>query len=141
MRLEQLRDRLVSGIRDRKMMSELLKLKLEELTFDTAVAKCITIEQSCKDVDTMQGGGDSNHTNKASDSVNLLNKPEEQNRNTKAKKEGTFLLPLQISSVTAVMAIISINPASLKMQFAIIVRRAVIYGKLVENEAKKHIES
>ncbi|CAB4018206.1 Hypothetical predicted protein [Paramuricea clavata] len=86
MRLERLRDRLVSGIRDRKMMSELLKLKLEELTFDTAVAKCIAIEQSCKDVETMQGGRDSNHTNKESDSVNLLNKPEEQNRNTKAKK-------------------------------------------------------
>jgi hypothetical protein len=56
MRLERLRDRLVSGIRDRKMMSELLKLKLKELTFDTAVAKCIAIEQSCKDVETMQGG-------------------------------------------------------------------------------------
>ncbi|CAB4018994.1 Transposon Tf2-9 poly, partial [Paramuricea clavata] len=86
MRLERLRDRLVSGIRDRKMMSELLKLKLEELTFDTAVAKCIAIEQSCKDVETMQGGRDSNHTNKESDSVNLLNKPEGQNRNAKAKK-------------------------------------------------------
>ena len=86
MRLERLRDRLVSGIRDRKMRSELLKLKLEELTFDTAVAKCIAIEQSCKDVESMQGGRDSNHTNKESDSVNLLNKPEEQNRNTKAKK-------------------------------------------------------
>ena len=44
MRLERLRDRLVSGIRDKKMMSELLKLKLEELTFDIAVAKCIAIE-------------------------------------------------------------------------------------------------
>ena len=33
MRLERLRDRLVSGIKDRKMMAELLKLKLEELTF------------------------------------------------------------------------------------------------------------
>ena len=56
MRLEGLGDRLVSGIRDKKMMSELLKLKLEELTFDTAVAKCIAIEKSCKDVETMQGG-------------------------------------------------------------------------------------
>ena len=46
MRLERFRDRLVSGIRDKKMMSELLKLKLEELTFDIAVAKCIAIEQS-----------------------------------------------------------------------------------------------
>ena len=50
MRLERLRDRLVSGIRDKRMMSELLNLKLEELTFDIAVAKCIAIEQSYKDV-------------------------------------------------------------------------------------------
>ena len=50
MRLERLRDRLVSGIRGKRMMSELLNLKLEELTFDIAVAKCIAIEQSYKDV-------------------------------------------------------------------------------------------
>lgn len=56
MRLERLRDRIVSGIRDKKMMSELLKLKLEELTFDIAVAKCIAIEQSYKDVEVMHGG-------------------------------------------------------------------------------------
>jgi len=51
MRLE--RDRLVSGIEDKRMMSELLKLKLEELTFDIAVAKCIAIEQSYKDVEAL----------------------------------------------------------------------------------------
>ena len=56
MRLKRLRDRLVSGIRDKRMMSELLKLKLEELTFDIAVAKCIAIEQSYKDVEALQGG-------------------------------------------------------------------------------------
>ena len=56
MRLERLRDRLVSGIRDKKMMSELLKLKLEELTFDIAVGKCILIKQSYKDVEALQGG-------------------------------------------------------------------------------------
>ena len=50
MRLERLRDRLVSGIRDKRMMSELLNLKLEELTFDITEAKCIAIEQSYKDV-------------------------------------------------------------------------------------------
>ena len=60
MRLERLRDRLVSGIRDKRMMSELLKLKLEELTFDIAVAKCIAIEQSYKDVEALQGGKESN---------------------------------------------------------------------------------
>ena len=54
MRLERLRDRLVSRIHDKKMMTELLKLKLEELTFDIAVAKCIAIEQSYKDVEAEQ---------------------------------------------------------------------------------------
>ena len=53
MRLERLRDKLVSGIRDKKMMSELLKLKLEELTFGIAVAKCIAIEQSYKEVEAL----------------------------------------------------------------------------------------
>ena len=54
MQLERLRNRLVSGIHDKKMMTELLKLKLEELTFDIAVAKCIAIEQSYKDVEAEQ---------------------------------------------------------------------------------------
>ena len=49
------------------MMSELLKLKLEELTFDIAAAKCIAIEQSYKDVEALQGGKESN-------SVDLLSK-------------------------------------------------------------------
>jgi len=48
MRLERLRDRLVSGIRDKRIMSE-LKLKLEELTFDIAVALLY------KDVEALQG--------------------------------------------------------------------------------------
>lgn len=73
MRLERLRDRLVSGIRDKKMMSELLKLKLEELTFDIAVAKCIAIEQSYKDVEALQGGKESNPVDLLeSDPVDLL---------------------------------------------------------------------
>ena len=79
MRLERLRDRLVSGIRDKKMMSELLKLKLEELTFDIAVAKCIAIEQSYKDVEALQGGKESNP-------VDLLSKSR-PNRKPKPKKE------------------------------------------------------
>ena len=41
------------------MMSELLKLKLEELTYDIAAAKCIAIEQSLKDVEALRGGGKS----------------------------------------------------------------------------------
>ena len=54
-RLEGLRDRLVPGIRDKKMISVLLKLKLK-LTFDMAVGKCTLIKQSYKDVEALQGG-------------------------------------------------------------------------------------
>ena len=56
MRLERLKDHLVSGVRDKKMMSDLMKLKLEQLTFEITVAKCIAIEQSKKDIDVLQGG-------------------------------------------------------------------------------------
>ena len=48
-------DRLMSSIRDKRMMSELLKLKLEKLAFDIAVAKYIASEQSYKDVEALQG--------------------------------------------------------------------------------------
>ena len=48
-------DRLMSCIRDKRMMSELLKLKLEKLAFDIAVAKYIASEQSYKDVEALQG--------------------------------------------------------------------------------------
>ena len=37
------------------MMSELLKLKVEKLAFDIAVAKYIASEQSYKDVEALQG--------------------------------------------------------------------------------------
>ena len=57
MQVERLQDRLVSGIQDKKVMSELLKLKLEELTFDIGVLKCIIIEQSYKNVEALHGGG------------------------------------------------------------------------------------
>ena len=77
MRLDS--DRLVSGIRDKRMMSELLKLKLEELTFDIAVAKCIATEQSYKDVEALQGGKESNP-------VDLLSKSR-PNKKPKPKKE------------------------------------------------------
>ena len=79
MRLERLRVRLVSGFRDKRMMSELLKLKIEELTFDIAVAKCIAIEQSCQDVEVLQGGKESNP-------VDLLSKSR-PSKKPKAKKE------------------------------------------------------
>ena len=73
MRLEGLRDRLVSG-------QELLKLKLEELTFDNAVAKCIAIEQSYKDVEALQG--------KESNPVDLLSKSR-PSKEPKPKKKVT----------------------------------------------------
>ena len=79
MRLERLRVRLVSVIRDKRMMPELLKPKLEELTFDIAVAKCIGIEQSYKDVEALQGGKESNP-------VDLLSKSR-RNKKPKPKKE------------------------------------------------------
>ena len=63
------------------MMSELLKLKLEELTFDIAVAKCIAIEQSCQDVEALQGGKESNP-------VDLLSKSR-LSKKPKPKKEAT----------------------------------------------------
>ena len=61
------------------MMSELLKLKVEELTFDIAVAKCIAIEQSYKDVEALQGG-------KESKPVDLLSKSR-PNKKPRPKKE------------------------------------------------------
>ena len=70
---------LTTELRDKKVMSELLKLKLEELTFDIAVAKCIAIEQSYKDVEALQGGKESNP-------VDLLSKSR-PSKKPKPKKE------------------------------------------------------
>ena len=61
------------------MMSELLKLKLDKLTFDIDVAKCITIEQSYKDVEALQGRKESNP-------VDLLSKSK-PNKKFKPKRE------------------------------------------------------
>ncbi|XP_068720820.1 uncharacterized protein [Montipora capricornis] len=55
MRTERLSDRLVSGIRDSKMIIEFLKVKLADLSFDLAVQKCLAIEQASKDVQVLQG--------------------------------------------------------------------------------------
>ena len=52
MRLERF---LCIGDTCKRMMSEILKLKLEQLTFDIAVVKCIAIEQSYKDVEALRG--------------------------------------------------------------------------------------
>ena len=45
-RSERLRDRLVSGIRDDKMLRDLLREKLDALTFKLAVRRCLAIEQA-----------------------------------------------------------------------------------------------
>ena len=45
----------MSSIRDKRMMSELLKLRLEELAFGIAVVKYIAIAQFYKDVEHLQG--------------------------------------------------------------------------------------
>ena len=60
MRNERLKDRLASGIRDDKMIRDLLKENLEELTFERPVTKCIAHEQANKDVVALQGGSDRN---------------------------------------------------------------------------------
>ena len=57
MRLERIRDRLVSGIRDKKMMSELLKLKLEELTFDIAARNVSPSSNRTRMLKLSRGGG------------------------------------------------------------------------------------
>ena len=44
-----------SGIRDLKMISELLKVKRINLSFDLAFQKCLFIEQANKDVQVLQG--------------------------------------------------------------------------------------
>ena len=54
-RAERLRDRLVSGIRDDKMLRDLLKEKLDDLTFEIAVRRCLAIEQANRDVQVFQG--------------------------------------------------------------------------------------
>ena len=55
MRFERLRDRLVLDIRDSKMVTKLLKLKLLDLSFDVAVQKCLAIEQASKNGQALNG--------------------------------------------------------------------------------------
>lgn len=87
MRQERLRDRIVSGIRDKRMMSELLKVELKDLTFDSAVSKCIAIEQSFKDVQALQG--ESNTT------VNKISqvRPKHTQRPKRDKEDGEATRP------------------------------------------------
>ena len=86
MRLERLRDRIVSGIGDKRMMSELLKLKLDELTFAVAVTKCIAMEQSYKEWEALQGGME------VKDPVNVLPCSKQRPRTAKSA-QNTATLP------------------------------------------------
>ena len=61
MRNERLRDPFIAGIRNDRMLRLMLAEKLTEIIFDSAVKKCITIEQISKDVETLQGGVVRNH--------------------------------------------------------------------------------
>ena len=70
------------------MMSELLKLKLEELTFDIAVAKYIAIEQSYKDVEALQGGKEANPVGLLSKSK-LSKKPKPKKEVKSPEKRGS----------------------------------------------------
>ena len=54
-RAERLRDRLVSSIRDDKMLRYLLREKLDDLTFEIAVRRCLAIEQANRNVQVFQG--------------------------------------------------------------------------------------
>ena len=56
-RSDRLRDRLIAGIRNDRMLRSLLNEKLADLTFDKAVQQCLAMEQSAKDVDTLKGTG------------------------------------------------------------------------------------
>ena len=61
MRNERLRDRFIADIRNDGMLRSLLAEKLTEITFDSAVKKCIAIEQASKDIETLQWSGVGNH--------------------------------------------------------------------------------
>ena len=55
MRTERPRERVVSGICDSKMITELLKVKLADLSFVLTVQKYLAMEQANKDVQVLQG--------------------------------------------------------------------------------------
>ena len=146
MRLERLQDRLVSGIRDKKMMSELLKLKLEELTFDIAVAKCIAIEQSYKDVEALQGGKEPDPVDLLeSDSVDLLSqsRPVIRSLNLGEKlslqrKSFHSIKSLLSKVATAVWAIMTVKVVRTKGKNVTTVTRAVIFKGPVKLRKGRH---
>ena len=127
MRLERLRDRLVLGIRDKRMMSELLKLKLEELTFDIAVVKCISIEQSYKDVEALQGGKESNPVDLLSKSrPHKKPKPKKEARPSEKKSSPCPKEPGDQSCLTVVWEIMIIKVVRTKGENVTTVTRPAI---------------
>ena len=52
---KRLRDWLLSGIRDSKMITEILKVTPVDFSFDLAVQKYLAMEQASKDVQVLQG--------------------------------------------------------------------------------------
>ena len=72
-------------------MSELLKLKLEELTFDIAVARWIAIEQSYKYVEALQGSKESNPVDMLSKS-RPRKKPKPNGEAKPSEKKGSPIL-------------------------------------------------
>ena len=145
MRLERLRDRLVLRIRDKKMMSELLKLKLEELTFDIAVVKCIAIEQSYKDVEALQGGKESNLVDLLeSDPVDLLSqsRPDKKLQPKREAKPPEKKFPSHKSLLskvaTAVWAIMTIRVVHTKGKDVTTVTRPVIFKGPVKPRKGRH---
>ena len=138
MRLERLRVRLVSGIRDKRMMSELLKLKIEELTFDIAVAKCIATEQSYKDVKALQGV--------KSQTQSICYPSQGQARSLKLRKKLSFQIkrashPLKsrvIKVATAVWEIMIIKVVRSKRKNVTTVTRPAILKGLVNPRKGRH---
>ena len=55
MRAKRLCDWLLSGIRDSKMITEILKVKPADFSFDLAFQKYLAMEQASKDVLVLQG--------------------------------------------------------------------------------------
>jgi len=92
MRTEGLRDRLVSSL-DSKMITELLKVKLGDLSFDLALQKSLATEQAGKDVQVLQGEqGPGTHTDKFGEHQASPKSPQKtqgsQGRGSKQPKPG-----------------------------------------------------
>ena len=59
-RNDRLRDRLIAGIRNDRILCSLLGEQLSDLTFDKAVQRCVAIEQASKDIECHTEGPSTN---------------------------------------------------------------------------------